>query len=520
MNKLSFLGIIVFGCALGWSADYLRDGPDIGNSGWVRNEKVFNTTNVKNMKLLWKIRLDSTPREMHNLFTPLVAENVATSGGAKEIALVSGISDDLFAIDVATGKQIWHKHFDSTFTQPSGSNGSTLCPGGQLATPVIGPGSQPGRYTVYALAWDGRLRQVNLADGEDLAVPEKFMPPNAKPWGLNLDHGVIYTTVSQGCGGVTNAFFSFDLATRKASTFLPRGGGMWGRRGVAIGTDGTVYMGSGDAPYDPEKGEFGETFTAVRLDENQELQRVGWFAPPNANWLYKRDLDINVAPLTFDYKGRHFLAGSSKECRVWMVDRDNFGGASHQEMLDRSPLVCNEAVRVDARGVWGALAAWQDAAGQQWIGMPFIGPVNSDFHSPIEYGRPVNGAVAAMKVEEKNGKWQLTQAWMSHDMDQADEAVYTNGVLFVDAAGEDTWQLPYDIAYDETPLPPGGGSTKRIAGSRHATIYALDASNGKELWSSGDQITSWTHGGGMSAVNGRAYIGTWDGYFYCFGIAK
>ena len=109
---------------------------------------------------------------------------------------------------------------------------------------------------------------------------------------------------------------------------------------------------------------------------------------------------------------------------------------------------------------------------------------------------------------------------MSHDMDQADEAVYTNGVLFVDAAGEDTWQLPYDIAYDETPLPPGGGSTKRIAGSRHATIYALDASTGKELWSSGDQITSWTHGGGMSAVNGRAYIGTWDGYFYCFGIAK
>ena len=124
-----------------------------------------------------------------------------------------------------------------------------------------------------------------------------------------------------------------------------------------------------------------------------------------------------------------------------------------------------------------------------------------------------------MKVQEKNGKWQLTQAWMSRDMDKADEAVYANGVLFVDAAGEGTYQLPYDLGWDET-ARPRGGSAARIADSRHATIYALDAATGKELWSSGDQITSWTHGGGMTAVNGRAYIGTWDGYVYCFGVPR
>jgi outer membrane protein assembly factor BamB len=215
------------------------------------------------------------------------------------------------------------------------------------------------------------------------------------------------------------------------------------------------------------------------------------------------------------------MAGSSKECRIWLVDRDNFAGPNHQEMVDRSPLICNESARVDARGVWGAISAWQDAAGQQWIGMPFIGPVSADFHSPIEYGRPENGAVAAMKVEQKNGKWQLTQAWMSRDMDQGDEAVYMNGVLIVDAAGEDTWQRPYDVAWDETPpVASRGGSSARILNSRHAVIYALDAATGKELWSSGDQIASWTHGGGMSAVNGRAYIGTFDGYFYCFGIPR
>ena len=519
MRRLSFTAIIIFGCAMGWGADYLADGPDNGRTGWVRDEKIFNTTNVKNMKLLWKIKLDSQPREMHNFFAPLVAEKVATPSGDKEIAVFAGISDDLFGIDVAAGKQIWHKHFDSTFTPPNGRGGDTLCPGGQLATPVIGPGSQPGKYTIYALSWDGRLRQVNMSDGEDLAEPEKFIPPNAKPWSLNLFNGTIYTSVSQFCGGVPFSFFSFNLATRKASAFLPRGGGMWGRRGVAIGTDGTIYMGTGDGVYLPEIKNLGTSIVAAKLDQNQELQLTGWFAPPNVNWLYKRDLDLNVSPMAFDYKGRHFLVGTSKECRVWLLDRDNFGGATHQEMLDRSPLICNEAARVDARGVWGAMAAWRDAAGQQWIGVPFIGPVSTDFHSPVEYGRPVNGATAAMKVEEKNGKWQLTQAWMSRDMDKADEAVYANGVLFVDAAGEGTYLLPYDVGWDEK-ARPRGGSAARIADSRHATIYALDAATGKELWSSGDQITSWTHGGGMTAVNGRAYIGTWDGYVYCFGVPR
>ena len=34
------------------------------------------------MKLLWKVKLDSTPRAMHNLFAPLIAERVTTAQGA------------------------------------------------------------------------------------------------------------------------------------------------------------------------------------------------------------------------------------------------------------------------------------------------------------------------------------------------------------------------------------------------------------------------------------------------------
>ena len=224
MRKLSLTGLAVLGCMLGWTADYVADGGDPGRTGWVKDEKVFNKTNVKTMKLFWRVHLDGATRQMHNMFPPTVIEKVSTPGGMKEIAVVSGISDDLWGFDTATGKQLWHKHFDSTYEDATGGRGgSTLCPGGQTDTPVIGPGSGPGKYTIYTVSWDGRLREVNVADGEDLAVPQKFMPANAKPWSLNLVNGVIYTSNSQGCGGTANSFFAFDLATKKASAFVPAG---------------------------------------------------------------------------------------------------------------------------------------------------------------------------------------------------------------------------------------------------------------------------------------------------------
>jgi len=87
------------------ATDFLTEGFDIARTGWVRDEKIFTAANVGSMKLLWKLKLESTPRAMHNLFAPLVAERVTTAQGSRELAVVAGVSDDLFGIDVATGKQ-------------------------------------------------------------------------------------------------------------------------------------------------------------------------------------------------------------------------------------------------------------------------------------------------------------------------------------------------------------------------------------------------------------------------------
>jgi hypothetical protein len=110
---------------------------------------------------------------------------------------------------------------------------------------------------------------------------------------------VIYTATAQGCGGLTNAFHSFDLASRRASSFIPAGGGLWGRRGAAIDAEGRVYLGTGDGIFDPENRRLGNGIVAVKVDANKRLQLVDFFAAPNANWLWRRDLDVNTTP------GRH-----------------------------------------------------------------------------------------------------------------------------------------------------------------------------------------------------------------------
>src|SRR5215470_1902418 len=114
-----------------WSADWLTDGGNVQRTAWQKDEKIFSVSTVKDTKLLWKIKLDNEVRQMHALFPPLIVDKVTTSSGPKQIAIVAGVSDNLFAIDVDKGELLWKKHFVSTWTQPQGGRGGgILCPGG------------------------------------------------------------------------------------------------------------------------------------------------------------------------------------------------------------------------------------------------------------------------------------------------------------------------------------------------------------------------------------------------------
>lgn len=495
-------------------ADWLTDGGNSQRTNWQKDEHILSPTTVANTKLLWKIKLDNEPRQMHSLFPPLIVDRVTTKSGPKQIAIVAGVSDNLYAIDADKGEIIWKKHFQSSWVPPAngGRGAGILCPGGQTATPVIAPTGTPGKYTIYAAAGDGTLRQLNVADGEDIAPPAKWMPPNGKPYGLNLWKNVIYTHTAQGCGGNPNVVYSYDLTTNKAGSWGPSGGGMWGREGPAISADGTMYTGTGDGKWDPENGIYGNGIIGIKQNpETKALELADYYGPSNAEWLVKRDLDMQVTPTIFNYKGKELMADAGKECRVYLLDTASIGGDDHRTPLYRSPLICNEDVNFASAGIWGSMASWEDSQGTRWVLTPFWGPQHSKFKAPIENGPVKDGAIAAFKLEEKDGKLQLTPAWISRDMNRAEPPVIANGLVFAYGNGEDTDQAYADVGLADT-------ADRRIPGSTHAVLYALDAKTGKELWSSGDQIKSWNHWTGTVVANGQVYIGTYDSVFYCFGL--
>jgi PQQ-like domain len=454
---------------------------------------------------------------LHNLFPPMIVSDVATAQGPKQIGVVAGVSDNVYGIDLDTGKQLWKRHFDSTFKEVTGVGRGAypLCPGGITATPTIAPTKQPGKFIAYAISWDGRLRTLDVATGADVAPPEPFLPANGKPYSLNLYKNVLYTTTAQGCGGNPNQFYSYDLATKKVGSFNPGSGGLWPRLGPSIGKDGSVYAGSGDGDYLPEQQTFGQAIIAVKQNPaTKALEMTDWYAPSNALWLRKRDLDMNVTGPVFDFKGKEYTVQSSKECRMWLLDTSALGGEDHRTPVDRTPLVCNEEVQFASAGVWGALASWEDTDGTRWILMPFWGPKASQFKAPLEYGEVVQGAIAAFKLEEQGGQVKMVPAWLSRNMHLADPVVIANGVVFGYGNGEDATQSTADIglAYNS--------AKNRIERSTHATLYAFDARTGAELWSSGDQIKSFNHFTSLSIANGRVYVGTFDGVLYSFGVER
>jgi hypothetical protein len=293
-------------------------------------------------------------------------------------------------------------------------------------------------------------------------------------------------------------------------TFSPRSGGLWGREGAAIDSSGVAWAPTGDGIYDPENYTFGNGLIGVKPTQDH-LELEDWFEPRNWSWMQKRDLDIQVTPTIFPFNDKELLAVGSKACRIYLIDTKAAGGEDHQTPLAETPLMCNEEVNFASAGIWGSLATWENSSGTRYVLTPFWGPVRRDFKVPVSYGAVTNGAVVSLKVESDGGNYRLTPAWLSRDMNRAEPPVIANGIVFAYGSGENTEQAYRQRGlYDYSP--------ERIRNSTHAVLYALDAETGQELYSSGDQISSFVHFGNLTVANGRVYIGTYDSTLYCFGL--
>lgn len=495
------------------AASWPTFGADPQRDGWAKNETAISPTSTKNLQLLWKLKLDNQSKELNSLTSPVVINPVYTNQGAETYVVVGGSSDNLYVIDSDTGKLAWKKHFtNSAPPQPSREDmGSYFCPDALNDTPVIGKGRLG--VSVYVISIDGKLHALNMVNGEDRFPPKQFVPAYSKNWSLNLANDVIYTTTSQNCGRAKGGVWSFDLKNPDAQPAFfqtdPIGAGIWGRGGASVGPDGTVFAESGDGVVEPSAGKFADSFLAL---SSRTLKLLDYYIPGNASYLTRKDLDMgNSTPAVFDYKGREMLVGSGKEGKLFLLDAKSLGGSTHTTPLFESPRYTNATADIAGHGFWGAFASWQDAKGQRWVFAPAWGAVAGAPSFPMTNGPAPDGSIMAFKVQEKNGQPVLSPAWISRNLSVPEPPVIANGVVFAVSNSEFTRQVK-----ENGELYTAKERIARRTGN--ATLYAFDAETGKELFSSGNTLSSFTHFRGLAVSDGRIYLATFDGTVYAFGI--
>lgn len=499
------------------ASDWPTYGHDPQRSGWAVDETTLTPANVGKLTLKWKVKLKNEPLSLTALTAPIVSDQVSTVQGPKTIVYVAGSSNHMFAVDAANGTVLWSHDFETHISIKDET--MWLCPNNLNATPVIDERSG----TIYDIASDGRMWGLDLATGAVKFGPAQFVPPYSKNWSLNQQGSMIYTAISQGCGGAQSGVYAVDIRDPRRPVvrdlfFANQGAGVWGRGGPTIGLNDRIYVATGDGPHNPAAGDYGSSFVSVSL---RDLKVLDYYAPEDYSHLTRYDLDIGAtSPVWFAAGDYHLVAAGGKGGVLYMLDADSLGEKDHHQPLYLAKLA-NDPEEFQAKGIWGVPAIWRDETGATWIYVSIYGPVSVRApRAPIENGPTPHGSILAFKVasDETTKKPTLQPAWVSRDFDVPDPPVVANGVLFALSTGENPMQTTgTKVIYSGQKLLT---DQERAANTHNAELYALDAKTGKLLYRSGDAMATWVHFSGLAIANGQVYAVDHDSNLYCFGLKE
>jgi outer membrane protein assembly factor BamB len=499
LRTLILLSVVSVGLAnaQGHPEDWPVFGGSAQRTGWEKTDFRITKDNVKDFQLVLKHKLDNKLKGSRALSPPVVLGLLISYRGFKELAFVAGSPDNFWSLDADLDRVFWQKHFDvSGAKSKSGSCAAAVTPslvppanfaaGGRpkpdAPQPVLHflmPAHFGEPRPVFTVSSDGKLRTLNTANGDDLIAPMPFLPPGSKASTLTFSNGVIYTTTSGGCGGAPDSVWAIDLNAADATTpgrvshFASTTGPLPALGGLAIATDGTVYE---------------QTPGSLAALNAGDLKLKQSFTSPNSPAGKGASA---VTPVIFRYKEQELIASASSDGRISLFD------TSAPDM--QTPLFQTPPIGSRVGAIWGGLSSWMDSDGTPWVLAPVWGPVSSDIATLTSTTAAPHGSIVAFRVEEHDGKPILTPVWVSRDMPSPEPPVITAGTVFALSAGE----------YSRDGKPKG---------SSHATLYALDAKTGKEIYSTGNQVTSPADLTGVAIANARVYFTTTDNTLYAFGI--
>lgn len=535
------------------TGDWTTWGYDSERSGWNRGETTLGKANVSKLRLQWSTRLSTAPTDvaLSTLTAPLVVSGVATAQGPKDLLLLLGADDTLFALDANSGNVAWQKTFANPLKPAQRAN--WLCPQTANATPVI----DKAKGMVYFIASDGKLRGLNLSDGALRLPPVDMVAPFTRDWSLNLIDEVVYTTSGRACGEVVDRNSGLAAATVGATGPAPpgrltpansdpsavsamdlrdpdhprltrfytsngRAGSPWGRGGLAKGPYNTVILETSDGLYDPASGQFGDT---ILMLAPQAAKVVDSFTPKNHRYLSAKDLGGSTTPLIFPFAGKTLVAVSQKEAVLYLLDATDLGGGpaeNHAAPLYQAPQLGNDDAKATdpGQGVWGAMATTLTPDGRRLLYVPMWGPPSKNAPSFDHSNGPIpHGSIMAFEVQAAGDKPALRGLWTSPDMILPDPPVVANGVVYAVQTGGQALQNTR-LPDGSPPDPSTNGAHYRATPVTNLVLYAFDAESGKPLYTSKNVIADWVHFSEPVVALGKVFVVTHDAHVYAFGLKR
>lgn len=445
--------------------------------------------------------------------------------------MFAGSSDKVFSLDADLNRLIWESNLPFAASKPVFKSPTGSCPGG-LTAPVVMAGSsanslhfaslasrapaangvRPTRRNpylpplsqsvypllpttltqlnaLYVVSSDGYLHVLNSSTGQDLIPSIRFVPPNAKVTSLNLRDNVVYATTADNCDGYKNALFALDILSPEKTvwSFIPPQGGFAGTVGTSIGNDGTVYV-QVAYPKDNNAARLYETLVALTP---KELKVKDYFTIGEKP--VKPDPGSSgITPVVFSFSQRDLVIAGGSDGRVYLLDSRSLGGSNHHTPLFATPELTDRRKKVEGNGLHGVFSTWLDVdSGTRRFYASVNGPRGK--FSGFSTDRAADaGSVVAFELKGTSDRPTLQPIWVSGPIVSPSPTVIADGMVFV--------------------LSPAGKQR-----SNTATLHVLDATTGKDLYSS-VVSNNTAPASGLAVANGRIYFTGRDNAVYCIGV--
>ena len=355
-------------------------GPDVTTyhydntrQGWNPRETILTPANVNanSFGLLGNYTLDGKVDA-----APLYLNAVSIPGKSTHNVIYAATENDsVYALDAATGAQLWKSSVLGESETPSDNRGcDQITPTiGVTSTPVIDRGYGPnGAIFVVGMSKDEsgkyhqRLHALDVATGAELPGSPTEITATYPGSGANssngqvvfdpgqyaeraallLLNGNIYTSWTSHCDiqPYTGWVIGYSEKTLKQSTVLnltPNGseGSIWmSGYGLAADSDGNIYFLDANGTFDgsftaqgfPSQNDYGNAI--LKLSTQNGLAVSDFFEPYNTVSESGADIDLGsgggmLLPDLLDSAGntRRLIVGAGKDKNIYVADRDNLG---------------------------------------------------------------------------------------------------------------------------------------------------------------------------------------------------